>query len=129
MAGFIAHGATFSFNGIVAKVTGMSVESPSAEVTDMTSVYEPANQRVLVPTGAFSGGSISVDYISDANGIDMQTVVGQVGELLFESRNALGSIIMTVQRQVILESASVDVRTAELVRGSLKFLMTDYYPS
>ena len=123
MAGFIAHGATFSFNGIVAKVTGMSVESPVAEVTDMTSVYDSAGSNVIVPTGAWSGGSVSVDYIADAGGIDMQTVVRQVGQLSF------GSSGLNVSRQVILESASVDVRTAELVRGSLKFRMTDYYPS
>jgi len=123
MAGFIAHGATFSFNGIVAKVTGMSVESPVAEITDMTSVYDPAGSNVLVPTGAWSGGSVNVDYIADAGGTDMQTVVRQVGQLNF------GSSGLTVARQVILESASVDVRTAELVRGSLKFRLTDYYPS
>ena len=145
MAGFRPQGGTFVFYGhmgavappninpdfvsrpvdfnISAKITGLSVESPTAEVTDMTSVSDFSNQVVIVPTGGYHGGSISVDFIADATGIDMQTLVGAYGIVKFTC-----SANYTVARVVVLEAISLDVRTAELVRGSMKFRMSDYNP-
>jgi len=141
MAGFSPQGATFVFYGhlgavtpksvvyrtpdfnIYAKITGMSVESPVAEVTDMTSILDGSNATVIVPTGAQSGGSISVDFIADAAGIDMQSLLGGYGVVKFTC-----AANYTVARHVVLEAVSLDVRTAELVRGSMKFRMSDYNP-
>lgn len=118
MAGSTGHGATFSFNGIIATITGISVEMPTAEIADMTSINNGASQLVIVPTGAWSGGAITVDFLTI--NVDPQSMIRQVGKLTFNSSG------YRVSRRAILESANVEARAGELVRGSLKFRMTDY---
>lgn len=118
MAGVTAHGATFTFNGVRATITGISVEMPTAEVADMTGVNNSSDQMVIVPTGAWSGGTITVDFIGITG--DPQAYVRQTGPLAFASAG------YSVSRRVLLESASVDARAGELIRGSLRFRMTDY---
>lgn len=115
----IPYSATFTFNsGPVANVVGVQVETPSAEIVDMTGVGDNANLQVLVPTGAFTGGTITVDYLADAV---PAASLGTVGAIVFVS-----STLGTVQRRGILESATVEARTGELVRGTLRFRLTDY---
>lgn len=118
MAG-VPYSATFSFAGISATVVGLSVETPTAEVVDMTPHNAPAGQNVLVPTGHWTGGSISVDFLYTGS-VDPQTLVRRSGQLIFRST------AYSVTRQVVLESASVEARVGEVVRGTLRFLMTDY---
>lgn len=118
MAGVTAQGATLTFRGVVATITGISVEMPTAETTDMTSATDGAAQSVIVPTGAWSGGTITVDFLT--LNTDPQALVRQVGDLTFRSAG------YTISRRVLCESASVEARTGELVRGSLRFRMTDY---
>lgn len=113
----IAYGATFTFNSVAATVVGVQVETPSAEIVDMTGVGDNANQIVMVPTGAFTGGTITVDYL--ANGVPAAEL-GTVGPIVFASP------AFTVERRGILESATVEARTGELVRGTLRFRLTDY---
>lgn len=121
MAGVTAHGATFTFQGVSAIVVGLSVETPKAEIVDMTGVADPVGATVLVPTGAQSAGSISVDYIHAPGGVDPQVLVGQRGQVVF------GSPGYSLTRNVILESASAQARFGDVVRGSIRFVMTDYY--
>lgn len=121
MAGVTAQGATFTFNGVAATITGMSVETPKAEIVDMTGILDAADATVLVPTGARSPGYVTVDYIHAQGGADPQTIIGTRGTLIF------GSPKFSVSRNVILESASTEVRSGDVVRGSLRFAMTDYY--
>lgn len=118
MAGVTAHGASFTFKNIRATITGISVEMPTAEVADMTGTWDSAGQMVIVPTGAWSGGTITVDFINI--NVDPQSYVRQVDQLAFTSSG------YSVGRRVLLESASVDARAGELIRGSLRFRMTDY---
>lgn len=118
MAGATAHGATFSFLGAMATITGISVEMPTAETTDMTPASSNAAQQVIVPTGAWSGGTITVDFLN--LNVDPQVLVRSVGQLSF------GSAGYSVSRRVVCESASVSAQAGELVRGSLRFRMTDY---
>lgn len=113
----IPYNATFSFNGAVATVVGVQVETPSAEIVDMTGVGDNANAIVLVPTGAYTGGTITVDYL--ANGVP-QAELGTVGPIVFTSS------ALSVTRRGILESATVEARTGELVRGTMRFRLTDY---
>lgn len=110
MAGVTAQGATFTFNGVGATITGLSIETPKAEIADMTGINDPAAATVLVPTGAQSAGAVSVDYIHAAGGLDPQAAIGTRGTLL------LGSPGYSVSRNVILESASTEVRTGDVVR-------------
>lgn len=121
MAGVTAQGATFTFNGVVATITGMSVEAPVAEIADMTGINDPAGATVLVPTGGVSPGKVTVEYVHAAGGIDPQAAIGVRGTLSF------GSPGYSVSRNAILESASTEVRTGDVVRGSIRFVMTDYY--
>lgn len=123
MAGVTAHGATFTFAGYSATVAGISVETPTVEVADMSGMQTPANHLVLVPTGAIaSPGSITVDFISTGGGTaDWQSRVGVRGILSLRAPDH------AIVRNVLLESASAEARAGEIVRGSLRFKMTDYY--
>lgn len=121
MAGVTSQGATFTFNGAVAIITGLSINTPKAEIADMTGINDPAQAQVMVPTGSFGPGNVTVDYVHISGGIDPQSVVGVRGPLVF------GSPGYSVTRNVILESASTEVRSGDVVRGSLNFVMTDYY--
>jgi hypothetical protein len=116
----VPYNASFSFRGISALVTGIQVETPSAVVVDMTGVNSATGDTVQVPTGEIRGGSVRVDFIYSGN-VDPQSLVGQVGLLVFTSS------AYSVGRQAILESASVSAQTADVVRGQLNFRMTDYY--
>lgn len=116
----IARNASFAFAGFSATVTDISVETPTAGVADMTGIADGVRSRVLVPTQELSGGSVTVGFVHKSGGIDPQTLVGRWGPLRF---SAVG---YGVSRQAILESASTEARVGELVRGTLKFRMTDY---
>lgn len=120
---FAAQGATFTFNGIGATVTRVAVETPVAEIVDMTAGGDALKTVGLVPTGDWRGGSVSVDFIYAANGTDPQTLVGTVGQLQFSSPK------LSVGRRVILESADYQASVGELVRGTLNFRMTDWQGS
>jgi hypothetical protein len=124
MAGVSAQGATFTFQGIQAIVSGISVETPTAEVTDMASAVDPVGTLGIVPTGEWSGGSISVDYIhAGPLQTDPQTLVRQTGALFFSSPG------YSVGRNVLLESATTEATVGDIVRGTLRFRITDYYGS
>lgn len=118
-----AHGATFTFTSdrgtFSGGVTRITVDSPTAEVVDMTSVNDVAHVTRLVPTGSWRGGSVTVEFIS--GGGDPQTLVTGLGQL------ALSSSGLSVTKQVVLESSSVAASVGDVVKGSLKFVMTDYY--
>lgn len=84
----------------------------------MTGVADRNNAVVLVPTGAISGGGVTVDFQSP---VDPTSLIGTRATL------SLSSATFTVSRNAILEKANVDVRVGEPVRGTLTFRLTDYY--
>ena len=125
MAGFAAQGATFTFatasaGQFGAAVTSLSVASPEAEVVDMTGVDDAQGQRIMVPTGDWSGGSVEVEYIASPNGAAPEAFVRQVGIVTFSSQN------MTVSRRAVLVAADRRASVGEVVRGTLRFTLTDY---
>ena len=113
MAGATAQGATFSFLSFSGKLLGISVEMPTAEVTNMTAAEDGLGYTFMVPTGEWAGGTITVDFLTFS--ADPQTFVKKVGNLTFTSAG------YTVSRRVVCESASVSAQSGELVRGSLSF--------
>jgi hypothetical protein len=122
---FVAQGATFTLalttgGGINAALTRLGVEAPTAEIVDMTPGGAPPGQMIIVPTGDTRGGTLSVDFIYAANGVDPQTLVGKTGIATFASPN------LTVSRRVVVESASIEASVGDLVRGSINFRLTDY---
>jgi hypothetical protein len=112
-----AHGATFTFSGFSGLVTGLSVQTPTAEVVEMSSMTSGSGQIMLVPTGAWTGGEMTVECLGLG---DPQGLVRNVGVATFASQN------LTVTRRVVCESASVEARAGELVRATLKLRFTDY---
>jgi hypothetical protein len=113
----IAYNATFSFSGFTGQVTGISVEAGAPEMVDMTAATAPAGHAVMVPTGDFKPGSISVDFLAEGG----LPETGAVGPLAFTSS------FYSVSKNVVLESVQVEARVGELVRGTMKFVTTDYY--
>lgn len=90
----------------------------------MASAVDPVGTIGMVPTGEWSGGTISVDYIhAGPLQADPQSLVRQTGRLLFVSPG------YSIGRNVILESATTEARVGDIVRGTLRFRMTDYYGS
>jgi hypothetical protein len=122
MAGVSAHGGTFTFQGFVGAITGISVQTPEAEIVDMTDATAAIGLVMRVPTGELTGGSVSVDYIKTSN-TDPQTLVKQVGQLTFSSAG------FSVTRRAILQSASMEARVGAAVTGTLNFVVTDYQGS
>jgi hypothetical protein len=124
MAGFAAQGATFTFASsrgeLKGAVVGITVDTPVAEVVDMTSPDDPSGYSVLVPTGEWSGGSVSLDFLATTATGDIQNLVRGIGPLTFSSPN------WSVTRRAILESANTEARVGELVRGTANFRVTDY---
>ena len=120
-----AHGGTFTFVSNIGtfsgRVTNVKVETPSAEIVDMTALDAPADHIVLVPTGAWKGGSISVDYMTGSSGARAESLVKGYGSLSYASPG------YSVTLQVVLESASTMLAIGDSVKGSMKFVPTDYY--
>jgi len=119
MAGATAQGATFSFTGFTGKVTGISVEASTAEIADMTGRGDATGYRVMVPTGDISVGGVTVDFLS-TDSFDPQSIVKSTGMLTFNSTG------FSISRRVVCVSGSVGSSVGELVRGTLKFMSTDY---
>jgi hypothetical protein len=84
----------------------------------MTAATDGLGYTFMVPTGEQTGGTITVDFLTI--NADPWSFVKKVGDLKFTSAG------YSISRRVICESASVSAQAGELVRGSLKFLMTDY---
>lgn len=128
MAGFSVQGATVTFavlNEPVVTVTAtrLSVETPEAELTNMTSATDLLGANVMVPTGDTSPGSLSVDFISTNQFSNPQALTGRVGVLGLYAPN------YTVSRNAVLQAATLDHQSGDIVRGSLRFTITDYYPA
>jgi hypothetical protein len=113
----IPYNASFSFSGFSGQITGISVEDGRPEIVNMTGADAALGSAVMVPTGDFTPGSITVDFL--AGGSIPST--GAKGQLSFSSS------AYSIGRNVVLESVQVDARVGELVRGTMKFVMTDYY--
>jgi len=114
----LVSGARFSFGGSNWSISSLSVETPTAEVVDMTGIQDDKRSCVLVPTGVMTGGSVTVDFYGT---VDPQGLVGTRDNLNLFSQN------LSIRRNAILEKANLDVRTGEAVRGTLTFRLTDYY--
>ena len=113
----VPYNATFSFAGAIGNIIGIHVETPQAEIVDMTSFTHGVGTMLMVPTGAVAGGTVTVDYMADAL---LPVNIGTVAPLTFSSS------AINLSLRGILESATVEARTGEIVRGTLKFRLTDY---
>lgn len=122
---FSAQGATFTFTpdaagAMTANLTRLSVDPPTAEIVDMTPGGADPKQIILVPTGDWRGGSVSVDLLLHAGAPNLQSLVGLTGQVTFASPN------LSVTRRVILESTGIEASVGDLVRANMNFRLTDY---
>ena len=119
MAGVSAQGGTFTFDSKTAYIVALSVDSAVAEVVDMTSSVHAVDHIHMVPTGASSGGGFSVDYLAASN-YDATATIGQVKQLSFSCAG------YSVSKWAVHESSSTQLKVGDLVRGTMKFRLTDY---
>lgn len=100
------------------KITRISVESPSAELVDMTGLNDSVGNAYIVPTGCQKGGSFTIEFF--VTGAAPTGLVGSYGSLTISANG------FSYSRQVVCETAAFDLETNSLVRGSAKFVPTDY---
>lgn len=120
-----AQGATFTFTSeagtLAARATAVRVETPTAVVADMTPIDAPPEVIVLEPTKEWRGGAMTVDFILAAGTANPESFVRSVG---------MASLIspgFSWTKRAYLESASLDAQVGDVVKGSLKFVVTDSY--
>ena len=114
----LVSGASFSFGGQAWSIVGLSIETPTSEVVDMTGITDGRGTSLMVPTGELTGGSVTVDFYG---AVDPQGFVGTRDNLNLYSDK------FQARRNAILEKANLDLKTGEAVRGTLTFRLTDYY--
>lgn len=118
---FTARTGGYRFSGGVTKVT---VETPQAEIAEVTGLYDTTTSIVRVPTGAKTGGSINVEFFVLSTGsMNLDTMIGKTGSLAF---NTTG---YSLSKNVIVESASSGASVGDIFRGTMRFIPTDYYGS
>ena len=123
-----AQGATFTFTArqgggsFSGGVTKVSVDTPQAEIADVTGLYDTTTSMVKVPTGATTGGSITVEFIIlNSPSMNFDTMIGKTGTLAF---NTTG---YSLSKNVIVESASSGASVGDVFRGTMRFVPTDWY--
>jgi hypothetical protein len=117
---FSSQGATLSFTGFTAGVTSISVESPQAEIVDMTGLTDAIGVKRMVATGGIlSPAKIRVDYIREATSPDPLTFQGTSGTL------AISHAALSVSKPAIVESVSTEMAVGDLLRGSISFVATE----
>ena len=89
----------------------------------MTSGVDAAGTLTIVPTGEWVGGSVSVDFVATQAFLNPHSQIRKRGQLSFKSPD------YTYVANVIVESATTEARTGEIVRGTMRFKLTDYYGS
>lgn len=118
--GISSQGVTLTFAGFTAGVTSISVESPQAEIVDMTSPSHAAGVKRMVATGGIlSPGKVRVDYMRTATSHDPLTFQGTSGTLVIAHAN------LNVSKTAIVESVSTEVSVGDLMRGSISFVTTE----
>lgn len=122
MAGYVASGATFTFCGVRAIATRVSVEAPTAEIVDMTAHNAAVNTTMLVPTGAWvgGGGTVDVEFLQSPNGVSPLVAIGKVGVASFSGNT------FSINNRAACESATVEAAVGDLVRGTMRLRLTDY---
>ena len=113
-----SQGTTFTFPGLTAHYTSISVEEPQAEVVDMTSFTDPVGKKRMVGTGDIvSPGRVRVDYIRLSSTPAPLAISGLSGSLSISHAN------ISVTKKAVLESATSEIPVGEFLRGTLNFVI------
>jgi hypothetical protein len=123
MAGFISGGGIVSWNGIFLAPRSITFTSPQPETSTINSLYTGLGTAPLVvPTGDYTGGSISVEFTRDLGGVNMANFVGWSAVFTYSDANGY-SLSLT---NALLTQASEEVSTGALVTGTLEFQWTSF---
>lgn len=115
----LANGTTFTFNSTAYTVTAIRVTSPQPEIVNMTDVDDALGSMQMVKTGdALSPGTVEIDVLGV---VDPTTLVGTYGELSITGTASVGSSL-----KALCESATMEARVADVIRGTARFVLTDY---
>jgi hypothetical protein len=115
-----SQGTTFTFPGITAVFTSISVEDPVAEIVDMTPIDAPLGTKRMVATGEYTTpGRVRIDYLRLAGTPAPLTMSGLSGTL------SIAHSAVSVSKTAILESASSEIAVGQALRGSMSFVLTD----
>ena len=121
MAGYVASGATFTFCGVKAIATRVSVEAATAEIVDMTAHDAAVNTTTLVPTGArMGGGTVDVEFLQSPGGTSPLNAIGKVGVASFSGNT------FSLSNNAVCETASLEASVGDLVRGTMRLRFTDH---
>lgn len=113
-----SQGVSFSFSGFTALITSISIEEGQGEVVDMTAIADPVGYKRLVATGALlTPAKVSIEYLRTASTPGPLSVVGMVGVLTISHASA------TVSKLAVIESATHDFSSGDLVRGRATFVL------
>lgn len=115
----IPYSATFTYGSFSGYVTGLAVDMPRAEIVNMTPQNAAVGAMVMVPTGAVTGGKITVDFWHDGV-VNVRNLIGTYGTLTFSSA------AYSVSQSVVCEHATMEARTGQIVSGTLSFVFTDF---
>jgi dienelactone hydrolase len=125
----VPYDATFQYTcpegSFAAVLVGLQVQTPVAELVDMTPALAGKKFNAVVATGHVTGGTITADYIrtapiAGAGSFDPAFLIGTAGSVRFTSS------AYNLNRTVLLESVGREARVGENIQGQLVFRITDY---
>lgn len=120
MAGYTALGTTASFDGNAFTVTGFSFNPPAAQLADMTGAADLAGANVMAPTGEYTPGTMTVDFIATTTFGNPQEIIGTRGALAISGP-------YPISRNAVCTDGSVQATLGDIIKGTLEFTITDYY--
>lgn len=123
MAGFVSSSGSISWGGYVIVPKSITFNSASAEVTTIPYLYTGKNTPpVVVPTGDFQGGGITVTYNRPLGDINFSQAVGLSAPFTYSDGNGYG----LTGNNMLLVSCSEEVGTGEVVTATLEFVLTTF---
>lgn len=115
----LAQGSSCSFAGVAFTAVSVRVESPTAELADMTGTSSNLGTMAMMPTGGVtSPGSVTVEVLSP---LYPGSLVKRVGPLAF------GGPGIGLSINCVCTSVSVEAKVGDLIRSTLTFVPSDYY--
>ena len=123
MAAFVSAGGSISWGGLSFTPRTITFKSAEAETTEIPYLYSGKNTPPLVvPTGDFRGGGISVQYTRDLGSAPPTDKVGLAAPFTYS--DAMGYVLYG--NNMLLVSCSDEVQTGSVVTGTLEFVLTSF---
>lgn len=123
MAAFTSTGGVINWGGNTLTPRSISFNSASAETVTIPWLHSGKNSPpVVVPTGDFQGGGISVEYTRDLSGGSMTSLVGAALPWTYSDDKGYSLSASSM----LLVSCTENVSTGSVVTGTLEFVLTSF---